>query len=237
VKIILRKPVFLPDLREGTMKLTTLIIGVIGCPGLIISGCIPAVTTTAKTPPAAALSNHDARVVNLVWKPTMTGKDFDLEPLAPYKSMSVAFLSVIDVREDPQLIGKTFKDLKVREVVVPIMTRVNVSRWCKTAFENICREISLATSRKGSLRLEVEITGFQINDDFTQTGTATLHVSALTTKEMLIWEGSIQGTSDLYVHGTDSDGISECLSNTMMVTLYKMLTDNSFRDAVRKSIE
>lgn len=232
----MHKADFLPDLREGCMKRIVVVVGSICCAGLTFSGCVPAVTTNTESEPPLSIP-EDARVVNLEWKPTMKGNDLDLEPLAMYKSMSVAFLSVSDVREDPRIIGKTFKDLKVRESTIPIMTRVNVSRWCKSALENICREISLPTSGKGKLRLEIEITEFQINDDYTQTGTASFHINALTGEDMLVWEGSIRGTSDLYAHATASDGISECLSNTMMVTLHNVLTDRSFRDAVEKSIE
>ncbi|MBN1308697.1 MAG: hypothetical protein JXA18_12310 [Chitinispirillaceae bacterium] len=168
----------------------------------------------------------------------MTRNDLDLEPLSAYGSISVTLLSVNDVREDPRLIGKAYEDQKVRDTIVPIATKVNVARWCARAFENVFQVIGIRSDeKKGTLQLEIEITEFSIFDDFTQTGTASLRINARTNEDMLIWEGQIIGTSDLYVHATDSDGISECLSNTVMVVMYNMFTDQSFRDAVVKAFE
>ena len=217
------------------MKKQLLFFVTVGVCGYLVPGCSRTVTAGAGS--SGELPDN-ARMVNLVWKPTMSGKDLDSEPLALYKSTGVSFLSVADVRENPRIIGKTFDDLKVRTTTVPVATRVNVARWCRTAFENTCREINVKSDNtKKSIHLEIEITGFSINDDYTQTGTVSLQINALTGEGMLIWEGTITGTSDLYVHGSDSDGISECLSNTMMVTLHNVLTDRSFCDAVEKSIE
>ena len=204
---------------------------------LFYIGCSPNVATRVDIESEKQVPRN-ARYVNLVWKPTMAAKDLDLEPLAMYKSISIAFLSVNDVRQEPRVIGKTFKDLKVRETIVPLLTRVNIARWCRSALENVCRTLDIqADDKKGTLRLEIEITDFMIDDDFTQTGNVSFRINALAGEDMLIWEGRINGTSDLYVHGTDSDGISECLSNTMMVTFQNVLTDQSFRDAVEKSVQ
>ncbi|MBN1578974.1 MAG: hypothetical protein JW913_20600 [Chitinispirillaceae bacterium] len=168
----------------------------------------------------------------------MSRIDLDLEPLSVYGSIPVALLSVNDVREDPRLIGKAYEDQKVRDTFIPIATNVNVAKWCKTAFEKVFQETGIRSDHKnGRLRLEIEITEFSIFDDFTQTGTATLRINAHTDQDMLIWEGQIKGTSDLYVHPTNSDGISECLSNTVMVVVYNIFTDQCFRDAVVKAYE
>lgn len=223
----------MPDLRDTCMKKLFVIVLMTGV-GLITGGCNRVVTDAgAEVGPLP----ENARMVNLAWKPTLTTDELELEPLTLYKNVTISFQSIMDVREDPRIIGTTFNDLKVRTTTIPIATRENVAKWCKNAFENTCREITITTGKKGKLRLEVEITEFSISDDFTQTGTASLRINAFTGDEMLIWEGRIKGTSELYVHRTDSDGISECLSNTMMVTLHNVLTDRSFRDAVGKSID
>ncbi|MBN1757317.1 MAG: hypothetical protein JW863_03310 [Chitinispirillaceae bacterium] len=215
-------------------KLSGSVVVMIGI-GLLVSNCSR--TVTGGTGGDGDLPEN-ARMVNLVWKPTLSVQDFDLEPLGIYKSIGVSFFSISDIRQDPRIIGKTFEDLKIRKTMVPIATKVNIARWCKSAFESTCHTIAVKNdNKKGSLRLEIEITDFSINDDYTQTGTASLRINALTGDGMLIWEGRINGTSDLYVHGTDSDGISECLSNTVMVTLHNVFADQSFRDAVEKSIQ
>ena len=167
----------------------------------------------------------------------MTRNDLDLTPLSVYKKITVTLLSVNDIREESRLIGKGYKDRKVRNTFIPITTKVNVAKWCKTAFENCFTETGIQRNHKGKLRLEIEITEFSIFDDFTQTGTVSLRITARNDQNMLIWEGQIKGTSDLYVHATNSNGISECLSNTALMVVYNIFTDQSFRDAIIKAYE
>jgi hypothetical protein len=232
----LQKCDFLPDLRGAARaklyQSALIVVGIVIC----FTGCSRLVTTST----AGDVDNlpENSRMVNLVWKPTMTGADLDLELLDLYSSVTVSFLSIIDERTDPRVIGKMFEDPKVRAATVPIFTRENVVRWWRHALLAACKMLTIKTEdKKGTLRLEIEITGFSMIDDYTQTGSASLRIHAFTSKEMLIWEGSISGSSDLYVHGTETDGISECLSNTLIVTLHTLFADQSFRDAVAKSIE
>ena len=164
--------------------------------------------------------------------------DLDLAPLAAYTSISVEVVSITDIREDVRVIGKTYEDRKVRKTLIPIATKTNVARWWKEAIERVFAELGIRGSeKKEKLMLEIEIADFSIFDDFTQTGTSSLRINAHTPGDMMIWEGQISGASDLYVHATESDGISECLSNTAMVTVYNLFTDRSFRDAVIKAFE
>ena len=205
---------------------------------LWFSGCAPAVTTEVESKVLKTPLPAKTRISNLEWKPTMKKTDFDLEPLAVYRPISIALLSVNDIREDIRVIGKAYEDMKVRDVFIPLATKVNVVRWCKNAFNRVFYELGIKSDeKKGNLLLDIEITEISIFDDFTQTGSATLRINARTGEDMMIWEGQIHGTSDLYVHATDSDGISECLSNTIMVTVYNLFTDQSFRDAVIKAYE
>jgi hypothetical protein len=218
------------------MKKIIVFVVLFSLSNLLLSGCAPAVTTAAAPPDVPMPAK--ARIKNVEWKPTMTRSDMDLGPLSIYGPITIALLSVDDVREDPRIIGKAYEDQKVRNVFVPIATKINVAKWSKSSFEKVLQVLNLKSDeKKGNLRLEIEITAFSIFDDFTQTGTASLHVNARTSEDLLIWEGQINGTSDLYVHPTNSDGISECLSNTLMVTLYNVLTDQSFSDAVVKAFE
>ncbi len=227
---------FLPDLRGAARaklyQSALIAVGIVIC----YTGCSRLVTTSTAGDVGDLPEN--SRMVNLVWKPTMTAADLDLEPLELYSSITISFPSIVDERTDPRIIGKAFEDPKVRTATVPIFTRENVARWWRRALVATCKMIgSNYQERRGALRLEIEITDFSMIDDYTQTGTASLRIHALTGEDMLLWEGSISGSSDLYVHGTETDGISECLSNTLIVTLHTLLADQSFRDAVAKSIE
>ncbi len=208
---------------------------------LFIIGCAPSsVSTATKTgsnTTAPALPEK-TRIVNLEWKPTMKKTDINPEPLGVYKAITFKILSLTDTREDKRIIGKAYEDMKVRDAFVPIATRVNVAQWLRNGLNRVFAELGIKTDdREGNLILEIEIVEFFIFDDFTQTGSVLMRINARNLEGMFIWEGLIKGTSDLYVHAGDSDGISECLSNTMMVTIYNLLTDHSFRDAVKKAYE
>ncbi len=203
---------------------------------LLSYGCAPVSVTTSpsKSGPLPA----KAVVKTLSWKPTLSRSDLGTEPLSAYSSLCFTLRSVRDAREDVRIIGKTFEDLKVRDVVIPIATRENVEKWFHSALMKSFQVLTVkADVKKGDLGLEIEIRGFSLLDDFTQTGTISLHVAAFTKDDMLIWEGQVRGTSDLYVHSTDSDGVSECLSNTVLVTLQNALVEQSFLDAVKKTFE
>lgn len=220
------------------MKKNTSVIHFLTVGFFFLSACAPAVTTRVESDAGTTSLPDKTRIRNLDWKPTMKKTDLDLEPLRVYNPITVSLVSVKDTREDARIIGKAYEDMKVRDGFVPIATKVNVARWCKTAFEKVFYELGIKSNqKKGNLLLDIEIAEFSVFNDFTQTGTATLRINARTGEDIMIWEGRISGTSDLYVHATDSDGISECLSNTIMVTVHNLLTDHSFRDAVIKAFE
>lgn len=204
---------------------------------ITLLNCVPSVTTENVTTSPQPMPEK-ARIRDLSWKPTMTQKDFDLSVLSTYGGISVSLVSVDDAREDPRLIGKAYEDRKIRDSMVPIATKVNVAKWCKASFEKAFQMLSInSVTGKGKLRLNIELLDFSIFDDFTQTGTATIRVTANNSGDMMIWEGQIRATSDLYVHETQSDGISECLSNTALMVIYNMFAEQSFKDAVMKSLE
>lgn len=222
--------VILPELREGFVSDITLVVIIVMLQG---HGCTPVVTLSSSTP-----LPENAKVTGLEWRPTLPMDELDIEPLDVYHSISVTLLSVEDVRENQAVIGKTFEDMKVRDSSIPVATKANVARWCKRGLLDTFKKFNIPTvEKKGNLLLEIEITGLSINDDITQTGTAAFRISAKNGEEMLIWEGQIQGTSDLYIRPKDSNGISECLSNTLKVTLNNVLIEKSFRDAVIKTFD
>lgn len=177
-------------------------------------------------------------VRNLEWKPTMTNGDLDISSLNIYGNRTLSIISIRDARENSNIIGEVYEDRKTRTSLIPIATQSSVTKWANGGFVRVLNGFNLKHSDKqGDLRLDIEIIRFSIFDDFTQTGTMELRINAFNSDEMLIWEGRINGTSDLYVHPTGSDGISECLSNTAMVTLFNLLSERSFRDAVTQAYD
>ena len=108
-----------------------------------------------------------------------------------------------------------------------------MSKWLTQSIINALNFLGIqGVSKKGNLIIEKEISRFYLVDDLKQRGEMSFRVNVRSSNNMLVWEGAISGSSELYSHPKGSDGISECLSNTILKTVYNMLTDNSFRDAV-----
>jgi hypothetical protein len=179
-----------------------------------------------------------AKITSLEWHPTMKLSDLDEASISVFRSITVTIVALEDVRENVNIIGKVPEDMRVRDTFIPVTTKRNVAKWCNTALHKSFSMMGIpTTSKKGQLLLEIDLTEVMINDDITQSATVGLRVSARNKEDMLIWEGRISGKSDLYTKPKDSNGISECLSNTVLVTLQNLLKEQSFRDAVVKSFE
>lgn len=213
------------------MKQLLPVIGMFYCCNVLLSGC-------ASIGGSGGHSSvpENSRITGLEWGPTMGTSDLDSESIELFRSVVVTITALEDVRENKSVIGRTPEDLRVRDSYVPIATKRNVAKWCRNALYRSLDIMGISSDpKKGMLRLEVDLTEVMIADDITQSGKIGLRISAYTADDMLVWEGRISGSSDLYVKPKDSDGISECLSNTVMVTLENLCKEQSFRDAVAKT--
>ncbi|NLW30201.1 MAG: hypothetical protein GXY77_01950 [Fibrobacter sp.] len=181
----------------------------------------------------AQIHDENSKQVSLEWKPNLRIDDFDLEPLKAYKSFLFEIPVILDNRERPAIIGKILEDKLVADKYIPLYTPENMSKWLTQSIINALNFLGIqGVSKKGNLVIENEISRFYLIDDLKQRGEMNFRVNVRSSNNMLVWEGAISGSSELYSHPKGSDGISECLSNTVLKTVYNMLTDNSFRDAV-----
>lgn len=219
------------------MKVLLFLFGTIIAGNLMINGCVRPSTTTVPSQSEAPIPEK-AVFASLIWKPNMTKSDFKQEPLSIYNSLTFSVTTFTDTRQDTRIIGKTLEDKKIQGVFVPLITKAPVAKWCKTGIVQSLQELGNKVNDKSEkCRLEIELVDFSIDDNITQTGSASFRITVNTSNDLLIWEGKISGTSDLYYRPKSSDGISECLSNTVLVTMNNLLTDQSFRDAVIKAFE
>ncbi|HLV30024.1 MAG TPA: hypothetical protein VKY57_00505 [Chitinispirillaceae bacterium] len=179
------------------------------------------------------IHDENSKKVSLEWKPNLRIDDFDLEPLKAYKSFVFEIPVITDNREKPAIIGKILEDKLIADKYIPLYTPENMSKWLTQSIINALNFLGIqGVSKKGNLIIEKEISRFYLVDDLKQRGEMSFRVNVRSSNNMLVWEGAISGSSELYSHPKGSDGISECLSNTILKTVYNMLTDNSFRDAV-----
>ncbi|MDO5577045.1 MAG: hypothetical protein Q4F84_08195 [Fibrobacter sp.] len=198
--------------------------------GLLVS-CKPPHIDSGE-PETEQVNRKDAKQVSVEWKPNLGIDDFNLEPLEVYKEFVVEIPVIADERENRAVFGKILEDQLVADKYIPLYTNQNVSKWLTQAVINALNFFGIrGVSKKGSLVVENEVSNIFLADDSKQRCDISFRVN-VRSGEMLVWEGAISGNSELYSHPDGSDGISECLSNTVLRTVYNMLTDNSFRDAV-----
>ncbi|NLG18183.1 MAG: hypothetical protein GX556_12695 [Fibrobacter sp.] len=170
------------------------------------------------------------------WKPNLLKGDFDSGPLQIYRDLRIVILPVTDGREDSSVIGSVRKDNVPGGEVVSLTTTKDVAQWCRSGMISALEYLGLKSAKEGELVVESELTRFFLQDEMNQRGEIDLRVS-INSSGILIWEGNVKGLSELYLRPKGSDGVWECLSNTMIKTVYNLLAESSVRDAVLKSIE
>ncbi|NLE00977.1 MAG: hypothetical protein GX640_14010 [Fibrobacter sp.] len=168
-----------------------------------------------------------------IWKPNVFKDDFYSEQLNAYSSISFSVSSCQDIREQKEVIGES-TDLLSKQTS-SIITRINLADWCRRNLPNALNFLNIKSNLKNGIILECELRSFSIKDDQSLHAEIKLGVVAKGKNDILVWEGSIQGASDLYLKPAGSNGLSECISNTLIITVYNLLNEPSFRDAVIKS--
>lgn len=170
---------------------------------------------------------------SLEWKPNVLQEDFIIESIDIFKNISIGFQSFEDSREFKENVGSINQNGQ-SVIVIP---HENISSWCAKNLISACRFLGLkSVGKTGAYSFEGEITSFSIQQDVTLHGKIGLSLS-ISKDGLTVWEGRVEGNSELYLIPTGSTGISECFSNALINVVYNLLNDNSFADAVNKSKE
>ena len=191
-------------------------------------------------PPAqtASMEGKSGNSVSFTWKPNAHRDDFDFELLSAYKNVSFVILPVEDTRDSVWVLGKKALDKLSGDNTVPLTTKQNISQWYTQSIHKALNYFGVSSDKKsGHIILKTELFRFFLNENLSQECETELRIEANTDNDILVWEGTIKGTSALYMKPAGSDGISECISNTVLRTIYNLLTEKSFRDAIMKSSE
>lgn len=171
---------------------------------------------------------------NLLWKPNVFQDDFQLQSLEILKDLDIKLEPLSDSRAVTDNIGT----IKTGDNTVTVIPKKPVTDWCTENFVNAGRFLGLKQigTKSGKYTIDGEIINFSIIQDITLHGSIELRIS-LNKDGLTVWEGKIKGDSELYLIPSGSDGVSECLSNTLINAVYNLLNDKSFVDAVAKSTE
>lgn len=172
-------------------------------------------------------------VTALLWKPNVLPQDFNIESIESFKNVDFCIEMFNDSRESTENIG-TINQGDLTKTVIPDK---NIAQWCTKNLEQAYQFLRLKSVNKScDYSIEGEITGFSIHQDVTLHGHISFNLSFLK-DGLTVWEGRIEGTSELYLIPSGTDGVSECMSNTLIYSVYNLLNDKSFIDAVIKSKE
>lgn len=168
---------------------------------------------------------------SISWKPNVLEDDFHVESIESFRNVHLSFKPLSDYRTAKESIG----NINFNGQPKAIIPKDDIGLWCSKNLKNCCKFLGLEGATKTSpFSFEGEITDFSIMQDITMHARIGLSLSC-NKDGLTVWEGSVEGNSELYVIPTGSDGISECLSNTLINAVYSLLNDKSFVDAVNKS--
>lgn len=169
--------------------------------------------------------------ISISWKPNVLADDFMVESLSVFQNVDIGIKPLSDSRANKETIGTIIRNGQP----IAAIPRIDLSEWCTKNLIKGYQFLGLkSVSRNGSFSFEGEVTSFSIKQDITMSGEISMSLSCI--KEGLtVWEGRIEGHSELYVIPPGSDGISECMSNTLINAIYNLLNDKSFVDAIKKS--
>jgi hypothetical protein len=168
---------------------------------------------------------------SIYWKPNVLTEDFLVESLSVFQNIDIGIKPLSDSRTNKETIGTIIQNGQP----ITVITRIDISNWCTKNLIKGFQFLGLKSiSNNGSFSFEGEVTSFSIQQDITMSGEISMSLSCIK-DGLTVWEGRIEGHSELYVIPTGSDGVSECMSNTLINAVYKLLNDKSFVDAIKKS--
>ena len=157
-------------------------------------------------------------------------EDFMIESLSVFQNVNIGIKPLSDSRANKETIGTII----LNGQTITAIPKNDIGDWCSKNLIKGFQFLGLKSAKSGSFSFEGEVTSFSIQQDITMTGEIRMSLSCIK-DGLTVWEGTIEGHSELYVIPRGSDGVSECMSNTMINAIYKLLNDKSFVDAIKKS--
>jgi len=169
--------------------------------------------------------------ISISWNPNVLTQDFIIESLSIFKNVNFGVKPLSDSRTNKESIGTIILNGQTTTAI----SRTDISNWCSKNFAKGFQFLGLKTvARNESFSFEGDLTRFSVQQDITMSGEISMSLSCIK-DGLTVWEGTIEGHSELYVIPRGSDGVSECMSNTLINAIYNLLNDKSFVDAIKKS--
>ncbi len=169
--------------------------------------------------------------VSISWNPNVLKEDFIVESLSVFKNVDIGIKPLSDSRLNKETIGTIIYNGQP----IAAIPKTDIADWCSKNLLKGCQFLGLKpVARNGAYSFEGELTSFSIQQSITMTGEISMSLSC-NRDDLTVWEGRIQGHSELYIIPPGSNGVSECMSNSLINALYNLLNDKSFVDAISKS--
>lgn len=169
--------------------------------------------------------------ISISWNPNVLTQDFIIESLSVFQKVNIGIKPLSDSRNNKENIGTIILNGQTTTAI----PKTDIGNWCS---KNLVRGFQFlglkSAARNESFSFEGEVISFSVQQDITMSGEISMSLSCIK-DGLTVWEGTIEGHSELYVIPRGSDGVSECMSNTLINAIYNMLNDKSFVDAIKKS--
>jgi hypothetical protein len=179
---------------------------------------------------------HELKDLPLEWKPTNAVSSYGAIDMTVYKKVRLMVTPFGDTRKKPAEIGRNIeKKFAGRNMLVT--TKDSVPDWLTFRFARIFSDFDLAVVKgDGNLKLEAEVIKFYVTEESTYKAEVSLKVRLKSADNKKIWEGMATGTASRFGSSFRADNYFESLSDATISAVHNLLKNNSFVQAVYKTL-
>jgi len=172
--------------------------------------------------------------IPLQWKPTEDVRKFKAIDLSIYRNAHFMVKPFNDLRKKPAEIGVNIEK-RLSSQDLPVTTKDNVVQWLTDQFSQTLSDFSIEVVKdKGDLTLEADILKFFVIEKSVYKAEVALKIRLLSESDTVLWEGMESGDSTRFGRSYVAENYYESLSNAVIFTVYSLLKNDSFQQAVQK---
>ena len=177
----------------------------------------------------ASLAMCKDSIISLKWIPTDDFSHYDEVTIDKLLKLRVKIISVSDNRETIRDIGINIEKKQENHYY----TNDNVASWASDRINYILEQfgVNLVTTRPDIL-VAFKILRFYVTEGNIYSGDVAFKVSAYANDNRLLWTGVVAGNSRKWGRSFSSENYLECICNSFLEAICKLLKNDAFLKAV-----
>ena len=183
---------------------------------------------------ASPKNSDELKNIPLEWKPTDTVSSLDAIDLTPFLKTSFTVKPFTDLRKNPEEIGKNIEK-RVSDIPLVVTTKDNVAEWLTNRVAQVLSEFDLTVAKDAPLAIEADVVKFYVTEESMYKADVGLKFRLRKKSGDIVWEGMVTGSTRRWGASYKAGNYYESLSNALISTIYALLQNDSFKQAVEKN--